>query len=56
MRRHIAGDERRVARELDTLLAASGADEVPATTSAYDRAALLESFRRLARITPGVPT
>ncbi|WP_267242071.1 LLM class flavin-dependent oxidoreductase [Streptomyces sp. PR69] len=55
MRGHIAGGERRVARELERLLAESGADEVLATTSTYDRAALLDSYRRLAPIAAGFP-
>ncbi|WP_128434850.1 LLM class flavin-dependent oxidoreductase [Streptomyces cyaneus] len=48
---HIAGTEEQVAHELETLLKETGAQEVLVTTSTYDRAALLDSYRRLARIT-----
>ncbi|MFF4019632.1 LLM class flavin-dependent oxidoreductase [Streptomyces sp. NPDC001843] len=47
---HIAGTEERVADELETLVKETGAQEVLVTTSTYDRAALLDSFRRLARV------
>ncbi|MFD8720763.1 LLM class flavin-dependent oxidoreductase [Streptomyces sp. NPDC059629] len=47
---HIAGREEQVAHELDTVLKETGADEVLVTTSTYDRAALLDSYRRLASI------
>ncbi|MFI5683483.1 LLM class flavin-dependent oxidoreductase [Streptomyces sp. NPDC051636] len=47
---HIAGTEERVAHELETLLKETGAQEVLVTTSTYDRAALLDSYRRLAGI------
>ncbi|MFB7495616.1 LLM class flavin-dependent oxidoreductase [Streptomyces sp. NPDC056161] len=47
---HIAGTEDQVAHELRTVLKETGADEVLVTTSTYDRAALLESYRRLARL------
>ncbi|WP_316768661.1 LLM class flavin-dependent oxidoreductase [Streptomyces sasae] len=47
---HIAGTEEQVAHELDTVLKETGADEVLVTTSTYDRAALLDSYRRLASI------
>ncbi|WBO62394.1 LLM class flavin-dependent oxidoreductase [Streptomyces camelliae] len=45
---HIAGTAEQVAHELETVLKESGADEVLVTTSAYDRTALLDSYRRLA--------
>ncbi|MBL1086128.1 LLM class flavin-dependent oxidoreductase [Streptomyces actinomycinicus] len=45
---HIAGTEDRVAHELETVLKETGADEVLVTTSTHDRAALLDSYRRLA--------
>ncbi|MFK4144803.1 MsnO8 family LLM class oxidoreductase [Streptomyces sp. NPDC004065] len=47
---HIAGTEDRVAHELETLLKDTGAQEVLVTTSTYDREALTDSYRRLARI------
>ena len=47
---HLAGTEDRVAHELETILKDTGADEVLVTTSTYDRAALLDSFRRLASL------
>jgi luciferase family oxidoreductase group 1 len=48
---HIAGTQEQVAHELETLLKETGAQEVLVTTSTYDREALLDSYRRLARIT-----
>jgi len=48
---HIAGTEEQVAHELETVLKETGAQEVLVTTSTYDRAALVDSYRRLARIT-----
>ncbi|MFC8672045.1 LLM class flavin-dependent oxidoreductase [Streptomyces griseorubiginosus] len=50
---HIAGTEDQVAHELETVLKETGAQEVLVTTSTYDRAALLDSYRRLASITSG---
>ncbi|PJN41030.1 LLM class flavin-dependent oxidoreductase [Streptomyces sp. CB02959] len=50
LRGHLHGTEEQVAQELGTLIERSGADEVLVTTSTYDRAALLESFERLARL------
>ena len=50
---HIAGTEDQVAHELETVLKETGAQEVLVTTSTYDRAALLDSYRRLAAITSG---
>ncbi|MEU0370731.1 MsnO8 family LLM class oxidoreductase [Streptomyces sp. NPDC006283] len=47
---HIAGTEEQVADALETVVKESGADEVLVTTSTYDRAALLDCLRRLARI------
>ncbi|GAA2259492.1 methylene-tetrahydromethanopterin reductase [Streptomyces ruber] len=47
---HIAGTEEQVADGLDTLLKETGAQEVLVTTSTYDQDALLDSYRRLARI------
>ncbi|MCW5250292.1 LLM class flavin-dependent oxidoreductase [Streptomyces sp. SHP 1-2] len=51
LRGHVAGTEERVARELEALVAETGAQEVLVTTSTHDRAALLDSYRRLARVT-----
>ncbi|MFE0368343.1 LLM class flavin-dependent oxidoreductase [Streptomyces tendae] len=48
---HIAGTEEQVADELETLVKETGAQEVLVTTSTYDRAALVDSYRRLARVT-----
>ncbi|MEU6928888.1 LLM class flavin-dependent oxidoreductase [Streptomyces sp. NPDC046374] len=47
---HIHGTEERVAEELAGLVRESGAQEVLVTTSTYDRGALLDSYRRLARL------
>ncbi|MEV5427702.1 LLM class flavin-dependent oxidoreductase [Streptomyces sp. NPDC052701] len=47
---HVAGTEEQVAHELETVLKETGAQEVLVTTSTYDRDALLDSYRRLARI------
>ncbi|MFD7455560.1 MULTISPECIES: LLM class flavin-dependent oxidoreductase [unclassified Streptomyces] len=46
----LAGTEEEVAHGLETVLKETGAQEVLVTTSTYDRAALLDSYRRLARI------
>ncbi|MEV0738616.1 LLM class flavin-dependent oxidoreductase [Streptomyces sp. NPDC050549] len=46
----LAGTEEQVAHELETVLKETGADEVLVTTSTYDREALLDSYRRLARV------
>ncbi|MFF7728083.1 MsnO8 family LLM class oxidoreductase [Streptomyces sp. NPDC008001] len=53
LRGHLHGTEDDVAAALGTLLDRSGADEVLVTTSSYDREALLDSYRRLARIAVG---
>jgi luciferase family oxidoreductase group 1 len=45
---HIHGTPSEVAKALDNLLHRTGADEVLVTTSTYDRAAMLDSYRRLA--------
>ncbi|MES9523337.1 LLM class flavin-dependent oxidoreductase [Streptomyces capoamus] len=45
---HIAGTPEQVAHELEAVLKETGAQEVLVTTSTYDRAALLDSLRRLA--------
>ncbi|MFE4874958.1 MsnO8 family LLM class oxidoreductase [Streptomyces sp. NPDC056682] len=50
LRGQVHGTEEEVADALDKLLARSGADEFLVTTSTYDRAALLDSYRRLAGI------
>ncbi|NEB08309.1 LLM class flavin-dependent oxidoreductase [Streptomyces coelicoflavus] len=48
---HIAGTEEQVADGLERLVKETGAQEVLVTTSTYDREALLDSYRRLARVT-----
>ncbi|MHC5908882.1 LLM class flavin-dependent oxidoreductase [Streptomyces sp. S6] len=45
---HLAGTGEEVADGLERLLKETGAQEVLVTTSTYDRAALLDSYRRLA--------
>ncbi|SDP13514.1 LLM class flavin-dependent oxidoreductase [Actinacidiphila guanduensis] len=52
---HIHGTPDAVADALESLLARSGADEFLVTTSTYDRAALLESYRLLAGVLHGAP-
>ncbi|MHB9855160.1 LLM class flavin-dependent oxidoreductase [Streptomyces krungchingensis] len=47
---HIAGTEEQVADELATLIKETGAQEVLVTSSTYDRDALLDSYRGLARV------
>lgn len=47
---HTAGTEEQVAGELESLLEETGAQEVLVTTSTYDRPALMDSYRRLARV------
>ncbi len=47
---HIHGTEADVTTQLDTLLTETAADEFLVTTSTYDRAGLLESYERLARV------
>ncbi|MEV5320526.1 LLM class flavin-dependent oxidoreductase [Streptomyces sp. NPDC052687] len=46
----LAGTEEEVAEELERVLKETEAQEVLVTTSGYDRDALLDSYRRLARI------
>ncbi|MGV9642483.1 LLM class flavin-dependent oxidoreductase [Streptomyces sp. NPDC003514] len=46
----VAGTEEQVAHALETLLKETAAQEVLVTTSTYDREALVDSYRRLARI------
>ncbi|MFF2327292.1 MULTISPECIES: MsnO8 family LLM class oxidoreductase [unclassified Streptomyces] len=50
LRGHLHGTEDHVLTALGTAIEETGADEVLVTTSTYDRAALLDSLRRLARI------
>ncbi|KFG71284.1 LLM class flavin-dependent oxidoreductase [Streptomyces mutabilis] len=52
---HLAGTEEQVAEELESLVEDTGAQEVLVTTSTYDREALLDSYRRLARVTGADP-
>ncbi|MFI1395769.1 LLM class flavin-dependent oxidoreductase [Streptomyces sp. NPDC020681] len=47
---HVAGTEEQVTDALESVIKDSAADEVLVTTSTYDRDALLDSYRRLARI------
>ncbi|MDX3380541.1 LLM class flavin-dependent oxidoreductase [Streptomyces niveiscabiei] len=47
---HLAGTEEQVAEALERLVKETGAREVLVTTSTYDRAALLDSYRRLADV------
>lgn len=46
----LAGTEEQVAEELAAVIRETGAQEVLVTTSTYDRQALLDSFRGLARV------
>ncbi|WP_250301690.1 MsnO8 family LLM class oxidoreductase [Streptomyces sp. A 4/2] len=50
-RGQLHGTEDEVADGLEKVLGRSGADEFLVTTSTYDRTAMLDSYRRLARIT-----
>ncbi|TJZ51133.1 MsnO8 family LLM class oxidoreductase [Streptomyces piniterrae] len=50
LRGHVHGTEDEVAEALGALIDRSGADEALVTTSTSDRAALLESYERLARV------
>ncbi|MET9223084.1 MULTISPECIES: LLM class flavin-dependent oxidoreductase [unclassified Streptomyces] len=52
---HLHGTPEDVAKALESLLVRSAADEFLVTTSTYDRAELLESYRLLAAITSGDP-
>ncbi|MFG2483289.1 LLM class flavin-dependent oxidoreductase [Streptomyces virginiae] len=47
---HVHGTEEQVAAQLAEVAERTGADELLATTSTYDRTALLDSYARLARI------
>lgn len=47
---HVHGTPEEVAKELESLLLRSAADEFLVTTSTYDRAALVESYRLLAAV------
>ncbi|MFF8275831.1 LLM class flavin-dependent oxidoreductase [Streptomyces lateritius] len=50
LRGHVYGTEEQVGEALERVVKESGAQEVLVTTSTYDRAALLDSYRRLARV------
>ncbi|MEU3823154.1 LLM class flavin-dependent oxidoreductase [Streptomyces sp. NPDC030392] len=50
LRGHVHGTEARVRAALERVAAETGADELLVTTSTYDRAALRDSYRRLARL------
>ncbi|MFF8295321.1 MULTISPECIES: MsnO8 family LLM class oxidoreductase [Streptomyces] len=47
---HVHGTEDQVAAQLERAVGETGADEVLVTTSTYDREALVDSLRRLARL------
>lgn len=47
---HLHGTQEQVAAALESVIAASGADEVLVTTSTYDREGLLDSYRGLAEL------
>ncbi|MFE0223159.1 MsnO8 family LLM class oxidoreductase [Streptomyces albidoflavus] len=51
----VYGTEEQVVERLGGLIEATGAQEVLVTTSTYDRAGLLDSYRRLARLAGIVP-
>lgn len=55
MRDQIHGTEDEVAEALERLITRTGADEILVHTSTFDRAARLESHRRLARLTGLLP-
>ncbi|MFV0126610.1 MsnO8 family LLM class oxidoreductase [Streptomyces sp. HMX112] len=50
LRGHIHGTEEQVRDALEAAVRETGADEILVTTSTHDRAALLDSYRRLARL------
>lgn len=50
LRGHVHGTEEQVRARLAEVVRETGADEILVTTSTYDRAALLDSYRRLARL------
>ncbi|MFI8521150.1 MsnO8 family LLM class oxidoreductase [Streptomyces sp. NPDC085481] len=50
LRGHVHGTQEQVAEALEHVVKESGAQEVLVTTSTYDRGALLDSYRRLARV------
>ncbi|MFI1967564.1 LLM class flavin-dependent oxidoreductase [Streptomyces cinnamoneus] len=50
LRGHIHGTQEEVGAALAALVGRTGADEVLVTTSSFDRAALLDSYRRLAAL------
>lgn len=52
MRGHVYGTDDEVAYGLQSLVDETGADEVLVTTSGHDENALLDSYRRLARLIP----
>ncbi|WP_242677198.1 MsnO8 family LLM class oxidoreductase [Streptomonospora litoralis] len=52
---HVHGTGDQVADELGSLVDRTGADEVLVTLSTYDRAAMLDSYARLARLTGAAP-
>jgi alkanesulfonate monooxygenase SsuD/methylene tetrahydromethanopterin reductase-like flavin-dependent oxidoreductase (luciferase family) len=50
LRGHVHGTEEQVREELARVVKETGAQEVLVTTSTYDRGALHDSYRRLARL------
>lgn len=55
---HVHGTAEQVAEALERAVKETGAQEVLVTTGTYDRAALSESYRRLAEVVglaPGTP-
>ncbi|MFJ8648751.1 MsnO8 family LLM class oxidoreductase [Streptomyces sp. NPDC093546] len=50
LRGHVHGTEEQVRDALEVAVKETGADEVLVTTSTYDRSALVDSYRRLARV------
>ncbi|MEV6339701.1 LLM class flavin-dependent oxidoreductase [Nocardia vinacea] len=55
LRNHIHGTEDEVTQALEALVARTGADEILVHTSTYDRAARLDSHRRLAQLLLSAP-
>ena len=52
----IVGSEHTVKAGIDSLIAATGADELIVVTDTWDHAARLDSYRRLAKVAAGVET
>jgi luciferase family oxidoreductase group 1 len=56
LRAAVVGSNETVKRGLESLVAATGADEVIAVTDSWDHADRLESYRRLAEVATGIET